>query len=250
MYTQYDLIIAGVAMPFVILFTIGLWFLLRKKGKQEQLIPFIIIAVLFVALEIMKQVSGLTRESGYNQFFIPLHICSVFLYSLPFAVFFKQGGRVSNTAWTITLFVGLMVTLTMLIAPSQVIGQQSQSIITGMRQDTLLIDLHSVIYHYLVILMFALMVIFRPYRPVLKDYFMGTIIFALFLGFSLMMATILGVNFADFRQTDLVGLIDFGTNAIWVQLLRIIGYIAVSWIAIAILYFPQGINYLIKTENK
>jgi len=250
MYTKYNLIIALISLPIVIMMAISLCFYLRNKSKKTQLLPFIMIAGLLITLEIAKQIIGISRESGYNYFFIPLHICSIFLYSLSFATFFKQDSKISHIGWSVTYFVGLIVMVVMLFAPYQVIGQQSQSLVTGIRQDSLLIDLHSIIYHYIVVLAVLLMFMLRPYQPKIKDYIKGSLAFLIFLLLSLTVATILQVNFADFRQSDLIGIYDFGTNAIWVQILRVIGYISVSWIAILILCLTPKIYNLLRKQKR
>lgn len=74
---------------------IGIAAVLRKTlgGKPEQIrmIPFQIIAVLLVALEVGKQ--GLSLARGYDLYHLPFHFCSLFIFALPAMAFYRGEKR-------------------------------------------------------------------------------------------------------------------------------------------------------------
>ena len=59
--------------------------LLGKKSLKIRMIPIQIIAVLLILLEIGKQVCSF--RGGYDLYHIPLHYCSLFLFTLPVMAF-------------------------------------------------------------------------------------------------------------------------------------------------------------------
>ena len=65
--------------------------ILGKKSLNARMIPIQIIAVLLVLLEIGKQVTSFLR--GYDLYHIPLHYCSLFLFTLPVMAFYKGKHR-------------------------------------------------------------------------------------------------------------------------------------------------------------
>ncbi|MCL2540413.1 MAG: hypothetical protein FWE53_03165 [Firmicutes bacterium] len=60
MYTPATLMVMSFTLPAVIVIAIGLYFLLRKKSSKIRLIPFQVLAVIILVMEVAKQILGLT----------------------------------------------------------------------------------------------------------------------------------------------------------------------------------------------
>ena len=73
--------IGMIIVAIVLRLTIG------KKSERIRFIPFQILAILLVALEIMKQVSQLI--TGYSLYSLPFHFCSLFIFLHSFIYVFR-----------------------------------------------------------------------------------------------------------------------------------------------------------------
>lgn len=79
----------------MILLSLILRVFLGKKPLKIRMIPIQIIACLLVLLEIGKQVTSF--QNGYDLYHIPLHYCSLFLFTLPVMAFYR--GRHHRTVF-------------------------------------------------------------------------------------------------------------------------------------------------------
>ena len=75
------------ALAVMLILSIILRILLRKKDLKIRMIPVQIIAVLLLLLEVGKQAVSFSR--GYDLYHIPLHFCSLLLFTLPAMAFYK-----------------------------------------------------------------------------------------------------------------------------------------------------------------
>ena len=77
-------------VPVFFLIIISSYFIaqfLKKKSEKAQLLTIQIVAVILLVMEFFKQLLSIIR--GYDLYHIPLHFCSLFLYFLPIAAFYK-----------------------------------------------------------------------------------------------------------------------------------------------------------------
>ena len=87
---------------------------LGKKSLEIRMIPFKIVAILVVLLEIGKQV--LSFQRGYDLYHIPLHYCSLFIFMLPIMAFYR--GKHQDKVGGITAAICSAVFIMMLIYPT------------------------------------------------------------------------------------------------------------------------------------
>ena len=198
MYSRADLIVAAIAVPLAAAVTVGLFFLLRKKSKRVQLIPFIVITVIIIIGEIVKQAGSIAND--YNLWHIPLHVCSIFLFTFPLAVFLKQGSRASNVFWAASLITGTLVSITLLFAPGVVIGGANHNHVYGEFESSFhhFIDLHTVVFHYLLLIFIVLAYLLRMYKPKLLEIIWSLVVFGVFLLLAAILANVLDVNYSSF----------------------------------------------------
>ena len=121
--------------------------LLRKKLKDKpfetRMIPIKVIAVILVLIEIGKQVISLIR--GYDLYHLPFHFCSLFLFMLPAAAFYR--GKHRNNVFAVTAALLASVGVLMMIYPSLI--YESGSILQFF---TNYFAFHTVFFHNLVLL--------------------------------------------------------------------------------------------------
>ena len=139
---------------------LGLTLLLRRwigqKPLQVRMIPLQIVAAVLVLLEIGKQV--LSFRNGYDLYHIPLHFCSLFIFMLPLAAFYRGKHQVRVRAITVSLCAS--VTGLMLIYPDLIYSAQNVK-----EFFTNYFSFHTVFFHNLVVLAFFLMAGLNLYDP-------------------------------------------------------------------------------------
>ena len=169
--------------------------LLKDKPRNIRMLPLQIIACILLALEVGKQVISLSR--GYDLYHLPFHFCSLFIFSVPLAAFYK--GKHENavvavtTAWSASLF------LLMLIYPNLI---YSDGNIQNYFEDYM--SFHTVTFHNLVMLAYVLFLVLDLYVPrergEIKTLLTATTIFC---AVSATMAHLLKTNYANFYTCNI-----------------------------------------------
>lgn len=174
--------------------------ILGKKSLNARMIPIQIIAVLLVLLEIGKQVTSFRR--GYDLYHIPLHYCSLFLFTLPVMAFYK--GKHRQTVYGVTAGVCGALFILMLIYPALIYG--SWDIQNYFKSH---FAMHTVTFHNLVMFAFLLIVALGVHTPKTKGEVKAVVVFtSAFCVVSATMAQILKTNYANFYQCNIPPLED------------------------------------------
>ena len=143
----------------IISILLRLW--LKNKPWQVRMIPIQVIAAILVLLEVGKQAISFSR--GYDLYHIPLHFCSLVLFTLP-AFAFYRGKYKNQVACISVVFVTAVFVLTA-IYPDLIYGAGN---ITGYFEDYF--NFHTVTFHNLVMLAFMLIVALDVYAPAKGDW--------------------------------------------------------------------------------
>lgn len=199
------------ALVVMLLLSILLRALLGKKDEKIRMIPVQVIAVLLLLLEVGKQAVSFSR--GYDLYHIPLHFCSLLLFTLPAMVFYKgkytQQVRVVGTA-----ICGAIFWLTA-IYPCLI---YSAGNIEGFFTNFL--DAHTVLFHNLAMLAFMLIVALDLHAPAAKGEHKLIVLFlTVFCAVAAIVSQLLETNYAGFYHCN-VGPIE----EIRLMLQPIIGY--------------------------
>ena len=173
--------IGMIIVAIVLRLTIG------KKSEKIRFIPFQILAILLVALEIMKQVSQLI--TGYSLYSLPFHFCSLFIF-LPIAMAFYRGKH-DQKVRAITTMACAALFMFMMIYPDLIYGAGN---ILSMGTDIL--SFHTVVFHNIAMFEFVLIVALDLFKPNTKrDMKLLVIFFTVYCLFEAIMANILEQNF-------------------------------------------------------
>lgn len=187
-------LLPAVAVYFVIGFLLRLW--IGKKSLRVRMIPFQILAVVIVLLEIGKQVVSFSR--GYDLYHIPLHFCSLFIFMLPAMAFYR--GKGANTVAGITSALCTAVFALMMIYPNLI---YSAGNIENFFGDNFL-DFHTVAFHNIVVLEFVLVIMLNLHTPAPRGESKAVVWFM--VGFCVVaasMAQILETNYANFYSCNI-----------------------------------------------
>ena len=189
---------AKTLLPALAVMFVVAWILRRVLGHKElkvRMIPFQILACVLLALEIGKQ--GVSLWRGYDLYHLPFHFCSLFIFSVPLAAFYKGKHRESvfavTTAWTASLF------LLMLIYPNLI---YSAGNINAFFTDYM--SLHTVAFHNIVMLEFLLIIALNLHTPQpkgeVKKAMLATTVFCVV---SATMAQLLKTNYANYYSCNI-----------------------------------------------
>ena len=190
------------AMAVMVILTVILQLTIGKKSREIRIIPLQVIAVILVVLEIAKQIFSISHR--YDLYHIPLHFCSLFLFTLPVAAFYK--GKHQGKIMTVTAAVGASLLLFMLIYPNLV--YDDASIAKYFKFDEFL-AFHTVTFHNLALWSVLLIVGLRLYELPEKGESLVCVLFMLgFCTVAGIMAQIHETNYANMYRCNIAPIDD------------------------------------------
>ena len=145
-------LLPSIGVMLILCVVLRLW--LGKKPRRIRMIPLQVIAVMLLMLEIGKQTISFTR--GYDLYHIPLHFCSLFLFSIPLMAFYR--GKQSSAVSTVTTVLCGSATLLMTVYPALIYsaGNVEEYVSEFM-------SFHTVTFHTLVYFAFLLILSLQLY---------------------------------------------------------------------------------------
>ena len=199
------------AVAAMILAAVILRLTLGKKSWKVRMIPFQIVAVIALSIEVGKQIVSLSR--GYDLYHLPFHFCSLFIFMLPIMAFYR--GKQQKAITGITSAICASVFLLMLIYPALIYsGGNVRNYFTDY------MSFHTVTFHNLVMFAFVLIVALELHTPVPKADSKPVALFILgFCVISSTMAQLLKTNFANYYSCNVPPL-----EAVRVSLQGVLGY--------------------------
>jgi hypothetical protein len=182
-------------LAVMLLLTLLLRHFLSSKPLRTRMIPFQVLSLILVLLEIGKQTLSFRR--GYDLYHIPLHFCSLFIFMLPLASFYR--GKYQQKVQAITCGLCASVTALMLIYPNLI---YSAGNVQGFFTD--FFDFHTVAFHNLVVLAFLLIVGLNLYAPGQKGENKAVILFIVcYCVIAATMAQVLQTNYNNFYRCNI-----------------------------------------------
>ena len=183
------------ALAVMLLLAVVLRRLMKDKPRNIRMLPVQIIACLLVVLEIGKQ--WVSFSNGYDLYCLPFHFCSLFIFSLPMAAFYRGKHEKAvfcvATVWSASLF------MLMLIYPNLIYSAWN---IENYFRDYL--SFHTVSFHNLVMLAFVLILALGLYDPMEKGEVKALLgATTVFCAVSATMAQLLKTNYANFYSCNI-----------------------------------------------
>lgn len=168
---------------------------LGHREMKLRMIPFYILTVLLVALEIGKQAVSLSE--GYDLYHLPFHFCSLFIFMLPVMSLYR--GKYLSVIRGITAALCGSVFLLMMAYPALI---YSAADIRAFFSNYL--SFHTVAFHSIVVFAYFLIIALRLHNPDGKEEQKGVIWFmAGFCAVSATMAQLLKTNFNNFYSCNI-----------------------------------------------
>ncbi len=202
-------LLPSLIVMLIISILLRLW--LKDKPWRVRMIPIQVIAVILVLIEIGKQALSFAR--GYDLYHIPLHFCSLVLFSLPVMAFYHGKHR----RITDSIAVGFTASVFLLTAiyPALI---YSAGNITGYFQDYF--NFHTVTFHNLVMFAFMLIVALDLYQPKKGDWKFPVFFIGGYCIIAAIMGHLLQTNFNNLYRCNVAPL-----ESVRVAMVDMIGYV-------------------------
>jgi len=191
-WTRDECIVLPITLLVIVILSLTMFVLLRKKSEKIRQMPLIIITIIILILEVVKQV--VSYKNGYSLWSIPLHFCSLFLYFYPLAVFAK--GKVKEFGKTMSLVCSLLMFALFYINPGTIIGD-SCSVMNDFA------NFHTFVYHHLVILFLFISLLLNFYKFKKQNFIHVLIGFTIYAVVMLPFAYILQTNFCNILESNI-----------------------------------------------
>ena len=208
------------ALIVMILVCIGLRAWLGKKDLKIRMIPLQIAAVLFLLMEVGKQVVSFSR--GYDLYHIPLHFCSLILFTLPVMAFYN-GKYAPGIRAIATAVCGATFWLTAIYPDLIYSAGNIENFFKGY------LDFHTVAFHNLAMLAFLMILFLDLHTPSKKGEHKRIVIFlTTFCVVAAVVSQLLETNYAGFYHCNVAPIED-----IRLMLQPILGYAPTQIIYVA-----------------
>lgn len=186
------------ALVIMIVVAVILRLTIGKKDLKIRMIPFQILAVVIVLIEIGKQI--VSFQNGYDLYHLPFHFCSMFIFMFPLMAFYT--GKYRQAVCQITMAISAATSLLTVIYPNLIYAAGNiENYFVGYQ------DFHTVTFHNIVIMQFILIVALDLAEPVHVGGVKTVAVFtACFCAVSASMAHILKTNFNNFYVCNIAPL--------------------------------------------
>lgn len=141
-YSEYDKRVLPIVLVAMILISIILAMVLRRKSWRIRSIPTAIIAIVMIFIEIIKQRCNILGE--FNYYYLPFHYCSLFLIVFPLAEL--CGEKLSRIFRPVATCMAFIVSVAMYVFPSGIIDGASELFGKDFYKT------HTFIFHHLLVL--------------------------------------------------------------------------------------------------
>lgn len=184
------------AILVMLIITIILRIFLIKKSLKVRMIPFQIITIILLTIEVGKQIYSIVHY-GYDLYHIPLHFCSLFLFVMPFMSFYN--GKYKEEARTVCCTTMTALLMFMLIYPDLIYSADNiKNFFKGY------IDFHTVFFHNIVLFAFFIMIGLDLHKPTKnkKEVLAVTIFIVAYVLVASIMSQVIKVNFSNFYHCN------------------------------------------------
>lgn len=194
MWTKDELIVLPIMLISIIIIAGLLGYFLRNKSEKIRSIPLIVIAVVILVLEVIKQIRALATDT-YTGWTIPLHFCSFFMVWFPLAQFTR--GKLKQIGMACSLSTSALMISLFYIGPTSIIGDSSADVFGSFG------DFHTFVFHHLIILYFFCFLALKVYKPQKSDFLWMSIALTCYFILAVTMTHVLQVNYTNLLYSNI-----------------------------------------------
>jgi hypothetical protein len=185
-YSVTEMYVLGSGLIFAEVLSLLLRLLLIDKPYKIREIPFVVITVIILVLEVIKQTLEIIR--GYNLFALPFHFCSLFIFLYPLAHFTK--GKAKEYFQITASIYSFLVAIAMIFTPHLIVQTRASHLFRDFS------SFHNVTFHMLVSLYGFMSIALHMTKVNLKKNIITTIVsMSLYWAFAIPVSYALNTNF-------------------------------------------------------
>ena len=185
-------LLPSLAVMAIISLALRLW--LGNKSLRVRMIPLQVVAGILVLLEILKQTFSFAK--GYDLYHIPLHFCSLVLFSLPAFAFWR--GKHQRIVASIAVGLTTAVFTLTAIYPSLIYSAWDIE-----NYFNSFFAFHTVTFHNLAMLAFMLMVALNVFEPQKGDWKPPVLFIGGYCVIAAIVSHVLKTNFNNLYQCNI-----------------------------------------------
>lgn len=190
-YSECDKKVLPIILVAMLLVSVVLGIVLRRKNQRIRAIPTAVIAVAMVFIEIVKQRWNILGELNY--FYFPVHYCSLFVIVFPLAELF--GERMSRIFRPVAASMAFVVSVGMYVCPQGMLGDATA--IFGQEFH----ETHSLIFHHLLVLYVLFVWSLRLCKPRLRDSWLVGAFGVFYVSVAIPLSYKLQTNYGNFLES-------------------------------------------------
>lgn len=194
-YSDKAKVVLPTTLIVIVIICVALYFITRNKSEKIKQLPFIIITLILLVLEVVKQVKSIGTYQGGSYWPIPLHFCSTFMLWFSFASFGK--GRLRELGHTTSVVSGFLFFIAFYVDPHGVIGYSTDNILGSFS------SFHTFFYHHSIILFVLLSIILGCYKPKFSHIFGVIIMYSSYFLVALPAAHLLNTNYVSLLSSTI-----------------------------------------------
>lgn len=234
-------LLVGLAVMLVLAVLLG--FLLKNKSRRARNLPFQLIAMFVLGMEIAKQCYYMF--SSYSDLYIlPLHFCSLFILVFPLAHFTSE--KVSRIFKPMAFVYSVIVLCLGFAFPHVLLGSTTDAPFASF------LNFHGFFYHFAVFFYPFLSIALGDYKPQLKDVLYVLLGLVVYVAYAVPGAYLLNVNYANILFSNMSLLENFRLWAgqiVYNILLFVVAAAGMSLVSIAYYFIYSWVKKLIEKKK-
>lgn len=191
-YSSDDVVVLSITAAVMVVISVLLGVFLRKRSEKIKQIPFLVITILLLVMEFVKQI--LSIIDGYSTWTIPLHFCSTYFIWFSIANFSK--GKFSKAMKTVAFVASFYLVALFYFNPQSIIGDATSDLFGSFG------NFHTFFFHHLVILYFCLTIALFNFRFELKHVYYWLISITSYYGIAVLFAHLLDTNYMNILTSN------------------------------------------------
>lgn len=192
-YSKDDVLVLSITAGVIVLISVFIGIFLRKKSDKIKQIPFLVITILLLGMEVAKQI--LAAVNGYSLWTVPLHFCSTYFIWFSIAHFSK--GKFSQGMRTVAFVASFYLVAMFYFNPQSIIGSATSDLFGSFG------NFHTFTFHHLVILYFCLRVALLDFEFKFKYLIYWCISMVVYFGTAVLCAHLMNVNFMNILTSNI-----------------------------------------------
>lgn len=192
-YSKDEIVVLSISAGVILVIALILGFLLRNKSDKIRKIPLLVITIILLALEVVKQI--LSIATGYSFWALPLHFCSTYFIWFSLAHFTK--GKFQKAMQSVAFVASLYLVALFYFDPVSIIGHACSNVFETF------FTFHTFFFHHLVLLYFVLTIALKQVDLKLSHSIHFLVSMAIYYAVAVTCAHLLQVNYMNILTSSI-----------------------------------------------